>query len=116
MTHEFSYYDSLIKPKYEVIKSRVYESHKGELDNCKSDNAKVKVINRLNNIVDNTFSYQLKRYQTAIWEFKRDIFIEFDVLHNPKAELLYQKCYSMGNIEGYEKVYEWFKYLVELIK
>jgi len=63
---------------------------------------------------------QLGRYNDRKQElhdqFKRDLFIEFGVENNPKAELCYQLCGIADYEDCYEEFYKEFKRLVILIR
>jgi hypothetical protein len=48
--------------------------------------------------------------------FKNDLFEFFDVKDNPKADLLYSKCYDLGHSGGMTEVYSKFDDLVDLIR
>jgi hypothetical protein len=49
-------------------------------------------------------------------EFKRDLFAEFDVTNNPKAEKLFGKCWERGHAHGYSDVYSIFSDFVDVIR
>jgi hypothetical protein len=49
-------------------------------------------------------------------QFKQDLFKEFDVKDNPKADLCFSKAWEVGHAWGYGEVYNHFQDLVELIK
>ena len=51
-----------------------------------------------------------------IAEFVRDLFEEFEVHHNPKAQKAYGMAYERGHSGGLEEVYNEFADLVDLIK
>lgn len=48
--------------------------------------------------------------------FKNDLFEFFDVKDNPKANLLYSKCYELGHSGGLAEIYCKFDDLVDLIR
>lgn len=48
-------------------------------------------------------------------EFKKDLLKELDVTSNPKADLLFEKAWSLGHSSGFEEVYSFACDLVELI-
>ena len=48
--------------------------------------------------------------------FKNDLFEFFGVKDNPRANLLYSKCYDLGHSGGLTEVYSKFEDLVELIR
>lgn len=48
--------------------------------------------------------------------FKQDLFVEFDVVDNPKAEQAYAIAWQEGHWAGYQEVYGEFEKIVELIK
>lgn len=48
--------------------------------------------------------------------FKQDLFIEFDVVDNPKAEQAYAIAWQEGHWAGFQEVYNEFEKIVELIK
>lgn len=49
-------------------------------------------------------------------EFKVDLFEEFGVTDNPKAELCFSKAWERGHAYGYSDVYSVFSDIVELIQ
>lgn len=49
-------------------------------------------------------------------EFRRDLFEEFDVSDNPKANTLFNKCWERGHSGGYNDVYSIFSDFVDIIK
>lgn len=48
--------------------------------------------------------------------FKQDLFDEFDVVDNPKAEQAYAIAWQEGHWAGFQEVYGEFEKIVELIK
>lgn len=48
--------------------------------------------------------------------FKQNLFIEFDVVDNPKAEQAYAIAWQEGHWAGFQEVYAEFEKIVELIK
>ena len=48
-------------------------------------------------------------------EFQNDLFEEFGVTNNPKADKCYQIAYSHGHSSGFQEVYNYFSEFVELI-
>lgn len=48
-------------------------------------------------------------------QFKQDLFEEFDVQNNPKAELLFSKAWELGHSAGLYEVLGHFENLVDLI-
>lgn len=49
-------------------------------------------------------------------EFQKDLFEEFDVIDNPKAQDLFAKAWDRSISAGYQEVYSTFEDLVDLIK
>jgi len=48
-------------------------------------------------------------------EFINDLFEEFGVVGNPKADKCFSIAYEMGHSSGYQEVWNYFSELVELI-
>ena len=48
--------------------------------------------------------------------FKHDLFLEFDVEHNPRREKCFTSAWERGHSGGYREVYNEFIDLVDLIK
>ena len=48
--------------------------------------------------------------------FRKDLFDEFGVTDNPKADLCYSKAWSHGHASGYADVLSYFADIVELIQ
>lgn len=49
-------------------------------------------------------------------EFKKDLFEEYGVSNNPKAEKCYSIAYELGHSNGYNEIGYYFSEIVELIK
>jgi hypothetical protein len=49
-------------------------------------------------------------------EFKEDLFEEFDVVDNPKADKCFSLAWQYGHGAGFPEVYNYFIELVELIR
>ena len=48
--------------------------------------------------------------------FKKDLFEEYGVSNNPKAEQCYNIAYEFGHSDGYYEIAHYFSDIVELIK
>lgn len=79
-----------------------------------------KVLQTKKEALINEFQTQLAKFRTderrLFLEFKQDLFDEFDVTNNPKAERCFNISWDQSHSEGYYSVYETFEELVELIK
>lgn len=48
-------------------------------------------------------------------QFQADLAVEFEVTGHPKADLLFEKAWSKGEIDGHNGVYVLYETFVELI-
>lgn len=64
---------------------------------------------------DDPEGYRLDSWSLEL-QFRKDLEIEFDVVGNPKADLLYSKAYDAGHASGFEEIYGRYADLVDLIK
>lgn len=49
-------------------------------------------------------------------QFKKELFILWEVSANPKRDLLFAKAWELGHSNGFGEVEHWFEELVELIR
>lgn len=70
--------------------------------------------------LDEEYKKQVKDYQdyerTLLEEFKADLFEDFGVTGNPKADKAYHIAWEHGHSSGLSEIYSFFSDLVELIQ
>jgi hypothetical protein len=70
--------------------------------------------------LDEEYKEQLKAYRDGehilLEEFKADLFEEFGVTGNPKADKAYHIAWEHGHSSGLSEIYSFFSDLVELIQ
>jgi hypothetical protein len=70
--------------------------------------------------LDEEFKSQMKAYRDGelalLEEFKADLFEEFGVTGNPKADKAYHIAWEHGHSSGFSEIYNFFSDLVELIQ
>lgn len=113
---DFDYYVYSPRKREEIAKS-VYNANFFDPSNFKTLKEKQREEARLKKIIDKAYSKEIEKSFLLSEEFRNDLFLELDIVDNPKRELLYDKSCEIGfKTNGLKGIYNAAIILVDLIK
>lgn len=109
-------YNAIKHPNKQDITEKVYTGFENFVGTQAQINAE---NNKLQQKVSEIYKEEKEKHyaekRKVEGKFKKELFEEFDITDNPKAELLYSKCYMMSDGFIANDIYYKMEELVELI-
>lgn len=99
---------------FENYHEQYHQAEKMQVFSKHPNAVKQTILDKVN--YDAAIAAYTEELNSSIREFKKDLFAEFGVSNNPKAELCYSLAYDRGHSSGFSEIYNEFSDLVKLIQ
>lgn len=111
---DFKYYSQYTAVSKYGLRKLVYSEAKFNPDEIDSKSEERRIREELEEKMERLYRERIELSKKLGIEFKKDLFEEFDVQDNPKAEKLYSLVWETS--DTFEEAYNEFERLVDLIK